>query len=451
MKKFLVMALLFSVSGTTLYSYTNSCLPGGSYSETCSDCTVDNNVLRCSCRKDDQSYMSTSLTMADIQNLNGRLKNTTTPFNYRSDSCLPGGSYYESCRDCRTTDTNGKKVLTCSCREEDGAYMWTSIPLFDIQNLNGTLTNTSTPYTPRPIVQPAPYVAPGANIDTTFSKLLYTWQNANFWRGTSIGANLDPYREKQLVKNYINSHPSLSGDIAGAIGETALIIACRFDDLDMAQFILEETSNYNFKQGAKSAIHKKLALRWDNSDVKLTAKYQDDISGLTALEIVKRYYPSNTALMDLIEKYAQTKDSIEAYNGDLNGGKGYSSTVVADQRCPDVCRSNNRYFTKAWHSNRATLTSYCECAKDPQYQPAPYVAPDTTCKYISLNGRGNVNAGKGLKAKWGQTAEQIAFTQCPRVCKNSGGAYKYSKKNSSGKLFIMDSSNTSQCWCCKSK
>jgi hypothetical protein len=73
------------------------------------------------------------------------------------------------------------------------------------------------------------------------------------------------------------------------------------------------------------------------------------------------------------------------------------------------------------------------------------------CKYISLHGRGNANGGKGLKAEWGQTAEQIAVTQCPRVCKYSGGDYKYSKKNSAGKLFIMGSSDTSQCWCCKSK
>jgi hypothetical protein len=96
-------------------------LPPGSYTDTCNDCTMSNSTLSCSCKNEDGKYSSTSLDTslciqpADVSNQHGVL----TCISPR----MPAGSYIDTCRGC----TMSNSTLSCSCNDEDGNYLSTSL------------------------------------------------------------------------------------------------------------------------------------------------------------------------------------------------------------------------------------------------------------------------------------------------------------------------------------
>jgi GH18 family chitinase len=113
-------------------------VPGGSYSKTCKNIKV---TLTCEAQKIDQTWVDasldiTSLSNADIANINGTLENqgTVATTNY-----VPGGSYSKTCK-------NIKVTLDCEAKKIDQTWVdasldITSLSNADIANINGTLEN----------------------------------------------------------------------------------------------------------------------------------------------------------------------------------------------------------------------------------------------------------------------------------------------------------------------
>jgi len=112
--------------------------PGGTYTGTCSDCSVTATTLTCLCTTDSGSSVESSLdlctcpVLTEISNTNGIL------------SCcgVPAGTYTSTCTSCSMTDT----TLACTCTTGSGSTSPTSLNLCNctqasqIANTNGQLT-----------------------------------------------------------------------------------------------------------------------------------------------------------------------------------------------------------------------------------------------------------------------------------------------------------------------
>jgi hypothetical protein len=114
-------------------------VPSGSYTGSCSNCSVAGGVLTCDCQTG-----SGGATMTSSVDLCA-CPDTTTISNAQGVlTCCgnPGGSYTSTCDECAVTAT----ILACTCKTSNGGYLSSSIPLctcqppMKISNSNGTLT-----------------------------------------------------------------------------------------------------------------------------------------------------------------------------------------------------------------------------------------------------------------------------------------------------------------------
>jgi len=130
-------------------------LPTGSYTNSCSGCTISGDTLSCDCKNEDGNSRYTSLNVrycnSSVSNQNGRLScgestaaprvvvQTPKPAPSSPTGVMPKGSYAQSCSSCSVTDNR----LSCHCSDEDGNKNGTSLSLFgcfnSIENCNGRL------------------------------------------------------------------------------------------------------------------------------------------------------------------------------------------------------------------------------------------------------------------------------------------------------------------------
>jgi hypothetical protein len=112
--------------------------PSGSYTGSCSNCTVTGGTLTCDCKTSSGSTSTSSLDLCACPN---------TALISNADGVLtccgnPGGSYSSTCDECAITAT----VLACTCKTSNGGYISSSIalcscqPPSQISNTNGALT-----------------------------------------------------------------------------------------------------------------------------------------------------------------------------------------------------------------------------------------------------------------------------------------------------------------------
>ncbi|WP_375471021.1 LamG-like jellyroll fold domain-containing protein [uncultured Nostoc sp.] len=122
-----------------------------SYQETCTDISVNGNVLSATCKRADGSLNKTSIVLKGIENIDGELK-VTDP--------NKASSYQETC----TEISIQGNVLSATCKRADGSPNKTSIVLDGIENIDGNLTYTglssveqpSEPASASPNISPSP-------------------------------------------------------------------------------------------------------------------------------------------------------------------------------------------------------------------------------------------------------------------------------------------------------
>jgi hypothetical protein len=112
----------FTVGGTFLASSQNA-----SFQDSCQNISVNGNTLSARCRTERGNYVSTSIEIRGITNVNGNLE-------YLRDG-RGRSTFQDSCTDIRV----GGATLTAQCRREDNSYSNTSIFLRGIINDNGRL------------------------------------------------------------------------------------------------------------------------------------------------------------------------------------------------------------------------------------------------------------------------------------------------------------------------
>ncbi|MEH2279422.1 MAG: LamG-like jellyroll fold domain-containing protein [Nostoc sp.] len=101
------------------------------YQQSCSDISIQGNVLSATCTKSDGSLNNTSIVLKGIENIDGELKLT--------DPNKPS-SYQETCTEIFIQGN----VLSATCKKADGSPNKTSIVLDGIENIDGNLTYTGT-------------------------------------------------------------------------------------------------------------------------------------------------------------------------------------------------------------------------------------------------------------------------------------------------------------------
>ncbi len=102
-----------------------------SYQQSCTEISVNGNVLSAICKKHDGSLNKTSIVLMGIENINGELK-VTDPKN--------PSSFHQSSTE---ISINGD-VLSATCKKHDGLPNKTSIVLNGIENIDGSLKYTGT-------------------------------------------------------------------------------------------------------------------------------------------------------------------------------------------------------------------------------------------------------------------------------------------------------------------
>lgn len=125
------------------FKYT---MPPHSYLKTCEDCRVfGDGKLKCKCRKPGGGHRFSELKIGgcadkpQILNKDGRLACPS-----RVEEKPPfKGSYAKTCRKCETNE--GKTRLKCECKDERGAWRWSSLLVryckdWRPENKNGVLT-----------------------------------------------------------------------------------------------------------------------------------------------------------------------------------------------------------------------------------------------------------------------------------------------------------------------
>jgi hypothetical protein len=112
--------------------------PGGSYTQTCGNCSVTATTLTCACETETNTEATSSLDLcacpnpAAISNIDGGL------------TCCanPGGTYTKTCNECATTGT----LLGCTCKTDNGGVISSFLSLCSCQlpsqisNIDGILT-----------------------------------------------------------------------------------------------------------------------------------------------------------------------------------------------------------------------------------------------------------------------------------------------------------------------
>ena len=103
------------------------------YQESCNNISISGNVLSANCTSLTGQSRRTSIELKGIENINGKLKITdiNKPSNYQ-DSCT-------------NISINGNK-LSARCSKLNGRSRRTSIVLNGIENINGILEYTSSPW-----------------------------------------------------------------------------------------------------------------------------------------------------------------------------------------------------------------------------------------------------------------------------------------------------------------
>ncbi len=102
-----------------------------SYQQSCTEISVNGNVLSATCKKRDGSPNKTSLVLLGIENIDGELKVT--------DPKKPS-SFDKSSSE---ISINGD-VLSATCKKRDGSPNKSSIVLNGLENIDGELKYTGT-------------------------------------------------------------------------------------------------------------------------------------------------------------------------------------------------------------------------------------------------------------------------------------------------------------------
>jgi hypothetical protein len=127
-----------AASGDAGFDAASCGAPSGTYSSTCTGCTVAGGTLTCGCTTDSNSTATSSLDLCacpdttTISNANGVL------------TCCgnPGGSYTSTCDECEINAT----ILGCTCKTDNGGFISSFLPLCkcqapsQISNTDGILT-----------------------------------------------------------------------------------------------------------------------------------------------------------------------------------------------------------------------------------------------------------------------------------------------------------------------
>lgn len=111
-------------------SVSNRQTSRSTFHETCTNISVEDDVLTAECRRENGRYRRTSIEIRGIHNRDGNLE-------YLKKSSEPS-TFQDSCRDIRL---NGAR-LTARCERMDGSFSRTSILIRGIHNNNGRLEYT---------------------------------------------------------------------------------------------------------------------------------------------------------------------------------------------------------------------------------------------------------------------------------------------------------------------
>lgn len=132
--RILTLAIGVLIVAATFFAGTSTAarLPGGTYSETCWDVTLDNNVLTATCSARDGQPYDSSLTHPDfcrtgVMNQNGQL---------RCAGQHPAGSYARSCDTVQSNET----TMSARCKRADGQWA-VRVSLADPWTCNGFIVN----------------------------------------------------------------------------------------------------------------------------------------------------------------------------------------------------------------------------------------------------------------------------------------------------------------------
>jgi major membrane immunogen (membrane-anchored lipoprotein) len=136
---FLLLTALTLTPLSTLHSSSQwQGLPGGTYTETCQDISVNGNTLQARCQASGGDWRQTSIDYrqcgGQIINDDGRLRCGEGSGSGAGHVGLPSGSYAETCHDIRTNGT----VLQARCQKRDGSFHKTSI---DYRQCGGRVFN----------------------------------------------------------------------------------------------------------------------------------------------------------------------------------------------------------------------------------------------------------------------------------------------------------------------
>jgi hypothetical protein len=129
-----IAALIFVFSVALIASPSTAAAAPSSYQQTCSDISLDGNVLSATCRTRDQLPNRTSITLKGIENINGTLKvvdpQKTANFNLS----------------CKGTAVQGAQISSkCGKISDPSLFVSTSTNINGIENIDGVLQYTSNP------------------------------------------------------------------------------------------------------------------------------------------------------------------------------------------------------------------------------------------------------------------------------------------------------------------
>lgn len=108
------------------------------YQETCNNIRISGATLNARCRREDNSYNSTSIYLRDIVNNNGRLEYNRGGGSGNDSPNPPSNNpanFQDSCRNIRVNMT----TLSAQCRSENGRWRDSSVEIRGITNVNGDL------------------------------------------------------------------------------------------------------------------------------------------------------------------------------------------------------------------------------------------------------------------------------------------------------------------------
>lgn len=151
-----------------------------SFQDSCRNIRVSGNTLSARCRNERSSYISTSIQIRGITNVNGNLE-------YLRDG-RGRSTYQDSCIDIGIDGAN----LNARCQREDGSYNYSTIFLRDIFNDNGRLSYSrgnggGNPVDPTPPSNAANFQDSCRNIRVDVTTLYAQCRTENRrWRDSSI-------------------------------------------------------------------------------------------------------------------------------------------------------------------------------------------------------------------------------------------------------------------------